>query len=388
VDTRNFTAQMQGDLVETHGNNAEVPVAFVPRPLPPKWDWPGDLWPLLIEARTRLASLDGVGKHLANPEILLHPLQDREAQLSSKLEGTVTDPHQQALFQADPLYPLSDSDPNNAYREVFNYKQALRYRVASDGGETLPLSLRLIKDLHAILLDGVRGSNQRPGEFRTIQNQIGRPPRFVPPPPQFLNQSLSDFEKYLHGGGFVDPLVKAFMAHYQFEAIHPFADGNGRVGRLLLSLCIAEWCRLSGQWLYMSPYFEKKKDLYMDLMFAVSARGNWEDWIRFCLQGVIEQSIDTEKRCDNLLILHRDFHSRLRGGSVRLSGLVDQLFQSPVVSVTRYTHMFGVTYPTARSDLKKLEGLGIVQPLETTSWICYYCRPIYEITYEGTEGGN
>jgi Fic family protein len=339
-----------------------------------------------VEARTRLASLDGVGKHLSNTEILLHPLQDREAQLSSRLEGTITDPHQQALFQADPRYPLSESDPNNAYREVFNYKEALRYRTTSEEGRTLPLSLRLIRELHAILLDGVRGSDQRPGEFRTIQNQIGRPSRFVPPPPMFLNQSLSDFEKYLHQEDSFDPLAKAFLTHYQFETIHPFADGNGRVGRLLLSLCITEWCQLSGQWLYMSPYFEKNKDLYMDLMFSVSARGNWEAWLKFCLEGVIEQSIDTERRCDRLLALHRDFHGRLKGGSVRLSGLVDKLFHSPVMSVMHYTNVFGVTYPTARSDLRKLEGLGIVQPLRDAPWICYYCRPIYDITYESAGG--
>jgi Fic family protein len=355
-------------------------MAFVPDPLPPKWDWPANLWNLLIEARKSLSSLDGTGKHLPNPEIVLNPLQSREAQLSSQLEGTITDPQQQVLFQDDPKYPLSPRDPNNAFREVFNYRRALRLQL--DGSNELPLSLRLIKELHGVLMDGVRGSDQTPGQFRQIQNQIGWPARFVPPPPQLLNETLYSFESYLHAQDLFDPLVRAFLVHYQFETIHPFRDGNGRVGRLLLSLTIKEWCGLSSQWLYMSAFFEKNRNRYMDLLLAVSARGAWEEWIRFCLEGVIVQSIDTEKRCDNLLSLHRDFHGRLKGGSVRLSKLVDRLFSSAVITVNRYKQDFGVTYPTARSDLRRLESVGIIQPLNDMKTITYYCPQIYTITYE------
>jgi Fic family protein len=338
------------------------------------------LWKLLVEARACLAELDGTGKHLPNPEILLQPLQGREAQLSSQLEGTITDPQQQVLFQADPQYPTSERDPANAFREVFNYRRALRLRL--DGRNDLPLSLRLIRELHAVLMDGVRGSDQRPGEFRTIQNQIGWPARFVPPPPEHLAETLDAFEKYLYSDDGFDPLVRAFLAHYQFETIHPFRDGNGRVGRLLLSLTIADWCRLSGQWLYMSAFFERRKKEYMDLLLAVSTDGAWAEWIQFCLEGVVAQSGDTQKRCDKLLALHRDFQSRLKGGSVRLSKLVDDLFFSPVITVKRYKTQFSVTYPTARSDLRKVEALGIVTPLEKMNLITYYCAPIYTITYE------
>jgi Fic family protein len=248
----------------------------------------------------------------------------------------------------------------------------------------LPLSLRLIRELHATLMDGVRGSDQRPGEFRTLQNQIGFPARFVPPPPQHLAKALDDFEKYMHSQDvFCDPLVKAFLAHYQFEAIHPFRDGNGRVGRLLLSWMIAEWCDLSNQWLYMSAFFEKRKKEYMDLMLSVSTQGSWEAWIRFCLEGVVAQSIDAEKRCDKLLKLHRDFHERLKGGALRLSKLVDRLFSVPVITVNQYKKTFGVTYPTARSDLRKLEAAGIVQRLEDDAMaeITYYSHAIYRVTY-------
>ncbi len=363
------------------GESPDVQFAFVPDPLPPKWRWPPRLWKLLLEARTSLASLDGTGKHLPNPEILLRPLQDREAQLSSKLEGTITDPHQQVLFQSDPKYPISESDPTNAFREVFNYRRALRLRL--DGSNDLPLSLRLIRELHSVLLDGVRGSDHRPGEFRIIQNQIGKPARFVPPPPQYLSETLDAFGKYLHAtDDEFDPLVRAFLAHYQFESIHPFGDGNGRVGRLLLSFTTSEWCKLASQWLYMSAFFERNKDQYIDLLLGVSTNANWESWIQFCLEGVIVQSADTEKRCDKLLTLYRDFHKRLKGGSVRLAGLVDSLFETPVISLKTYTKRFAVTYPTAKSDLTKLVQLGILQPSDGMGLITFYCPAIYRVTYD------
>jgi len=383
MDQREFSDKMTGQLVPVLNGPPDASFAFVPNPLPPIWDWPSDLWPLLLEARRSLSSLDGTGKHLPNPEILLQPLQGREAQLSSQLEGTYTDPQKQILFQADPSYPMSKNDPNNAFQEVYNYRRALRLRL--DNSSDLPVSLRLIRELHAILMKGVRGSEQRPGEFRTIQNQIGYPARFVPPPPQHLPGTLDAFEKYMHSTCAFDPLVKAFLTHYQFEAIHPFRDGNGRVGRLLLSWVIADWCLLSSQWLYMSAFFERRKKEYMDLMFNVSTQAAWEPWIRFCLEGVVSQSIDAEKRCDKLLVLHKDFHHRLKGGSVRLSKLVDGLFSSPVISVGRYKKMFSVTYPTARSDLRKLEAAEIVKQLEHMDEITYYCPPIYTITFEDIE---
>src|ERR1700689_1564301 len=182
--------RMTGKLVTLPAGDLKH--AFVPDPLPPKWAWPESLWKPLIEARKSLSSLDGTGKHLPNPEILLHPLQSREAQLSSQLEGTYTDPQQQVLFEADPQYPTSKSDPNNAFQEVYNYRRALRLKL--DGQIDLPLSLRLVKELHAVLMFGVRGSNQRPGEFREIQNQIGFPARFVPPPPTELPRALDALE--------------------------------------------------------------------------------------------------------------------------------------------------------------------------------------------------
>lgn len=379
MDIGDFSSQKAGRLVEVTNGPPDVRIAFVPDPLPPLWQWPQSMWNLLLDARCALAKLDGVGRHLPNPEILLQPLQHREANLSSKLEGTITDPQQQVLFEANPRYPTSAQDPNNAFREVFNYRRALRSTL--DKKDELPLSLRLIRQLHSVLMDGVRGADQTPGEFRKIQNQIGRPARFVPPPPEFLSEVLNSFENYIHSNDQFDPLVRAFLAHYQFEAIHPFRDGNGRVGRLLLSFMITEWCNLSSQWLYMSAFFEKNKDAYMDLLLGVSTKGNWESWVRFCLEGVVAQSIDTEKRCDKLLMLHKDFHSRLKVGSVRLSKLVDKLFWRPVITVVQYQREFEVSYPTARADLKKLARFDIVEDLEYPDLLTYYCPEIYKVTF-------
>jgi Fic family protein len=378
-----FTDGRAGELVRVSGSPG-ITHAFVPAPLPPDWKWPEELWPILMEARTALASLDGVGRYLPNPELLLTPLQNREADRSSSLEGTITDPQQQALFKVEPKYPSSVEDPTNDAREVFNYSRALQIRKTEAGN--LPLSLRLIRALHAVLMDGVRGSDKNPGEFRRLQNQVGRPARYVPPPVESLADQLDAFERYLHTANQLDPLVRAFLAHYQFEAIHPFADGNGRVGRLLLALCIAEWCDLSNQWLYMSAYFDRNKDRYIDLMFRISTHGDWEAWIAFCLQGVVETAADTQTRCERLLTLSKTYRDKLSsiGGSIRLSEIVDDLFDSPVAVVTHVQKKHKVTYPTARSDLKKLADAGILTPFEGTPQISYYCRDILDITYEDT----
>jgi cell filamentation protein, protein adenylyltransferase len=377
LDIQEFTPSKTGVLVPLPNGKADVSHAFVPDALPPEqWPWTEEMWRMLVEARSCLASLDGTGKHLPNPEILLRPLQMREANLSSQLEGTITDPQKQALFQADPRYPTSVTDPANAYREVFNYGRALRLKLQGE----MPLSKRLIRELHSILMDGVRGYQERPGEFRTIQVQIGHPARYVPPPPTYVESLMDDFEKFMNIADSMDPLVRAFLGHYQFEAIHPFRDGNGRVGRLLLALTIAEWCQLSSQWLYMSAFFERRKKEYMDLLLRVSTHGSWDLWVKFCLEGVILQARDTERRCERLLALHRDFHARLpRGGSVRLSAIVDRLFDTPVVTVTNVKSAFQVTYPTARADLAKLEGLGVLRPLPDMPTITYYCDPIFDV---------
>lgn len=379
MDVSAFGPKSPGKLVPVSGVR-DVTHAFSPDPLPPDWTLPAGLWPLLTEARVALADLNGVGRYLPNPDLLLRPLQNREAQKSSRLEGTYTEPEEQMLFELEPELPRDVADPRNARREVSNYARALRLRRQKDDR---PLSWRLTKTLHEVLMDGVRGSDRAPGAFRRLQNQIGRPPRFVPPPANLVPDLLDNFEKYLHADDGLDPLVRAFVAHYQFETIHPFMDGNGRVGRLLLAISIEEWCELSAPWLYMSDFFDRNKDDYIDLMFAVSSRGDWDSWIRFCLEGVVVQAKDTAARCGALIELNRDFHERVNqmGASTRLSALVDELFLNPMVRVTDARDRFDVTYPTARSDLRKLERAGIVRLLEGAPQLTYFSVRILTTIY-------
>lgn len=359
----------------------DLSAAFLPDVLPPSWQWPVDLWPALLEARTALARLDGVGKHLPNPTLLMRPLQRREALRSSSLEGTYTEPEEQVLFDLEPSLPTRETDRENPLREVFNYARALQLR--GSGADRVPLSRLLIRQLHQTLLDGVRGSDQNPGQFRTRQNQIGKPARFVPPPPHLLGDLLENLEHFLQQPRHHDPLVDAFIAHYQFETIHPFMDGNGRVGRLLLALCIEEWCLLSGQWLYMSAYFDRNKDTYMDLLFRVSTEGAWTEWIAFCLRGVKEQAEDAMRRCDRLLALQKDFVQRLaQDGSMKMLALVDSLFVNPAVRVVDAREILGITYPTAKTYLERLEALGILSKRVGVTPASYISRAILDVTYE------
>lgn len=371
-----FSEGASGSLVQAGGGNVEY--AFLPDPLPPAWEWPEHLWPLLRDAHIALASLDGVGRYLPNPDLLLHPLQQREAQQSSRLEGTYTDPEQQMLFQLDPTAPDSEEDPRNEFKEVYNYKRALQLQDSTD----LPLSLRLIRRLHEVLMEDVRGADRQPGQFRQVQNLIGKPPRYVPPPPNRLEQCLDEFEHHIHAEHGFDPLVEAFLLHYQLEAIHPFRDGNGRVGRLLLSIMIADWCDLSHQWLYMSAFFNRHGDEYIDRLYAVSADADWEGWIEFCLNGVIEQAEDTEDRCDRLVELNSEFHNRVEaiGGSHRLGMIVDDLFNQPVVQITTIRDRYDVHYNTAKADVEKLFEAGILAEFADASVRTFAATEIIDAT--------
>lgn len=197
---------------------------------------------------------------------------------------------------------------------------------------------------------------------------------------------MSALEHYLNGPRLFDPLVDAFLVHYQFETIHPFGDGNGRVGRLLLVITIQEWCCLSEQWLYMSAYYDRHKDDYIDRLFAVSARADWTGWIRFCLEGVVSQCIETEIRCERLLRLGKTYRERLQqaGGSGRLNVVVEDLFVSPVVQVATLQKRLNVTYPTAKADLERLASLGILRELAGISPKSYFCPEIFEATFSDT----
>lgn len=363
--------------------NAEYPYAFLPDGLPPKWEFPARLWPLLADAKHQLGILEGIGRNLPNPTILLRPLSDREALRSSRLEGTYVTSKELLLFELEPQEPTSEGTPTNDRWEVLNYRRALLYGTTSE----LPISLRLIRELHRILMLGVRGQDRSPGELRRNQVGIGRPVRFIPPPPERLNECLNPFEAYLHSESGYDPVVDCFLVHYQFETIHPFTDGNGRVGRLLLAIMLQQRCSLSKPWLYMSEFYDRNRDEYIDRLYRVSAEGAWSEWIEFCLEGMLMQTRDTIERCQRLQQTRIEFTRRLSeaGGNVRLNHIVDDIFHSPFIRIADLPKRLGVTYPTAKSDVERLVRVGILAELPDVRPRTYFSPEVYRIAYERME---
>lgn len=374
------------------GSVAEIPqfcgaqYCFQPAPLPPAWPFPNKLWPRLVEAKEQLMLLEGIGRTLPNPALILRPLRDREAILSSRMEGTYATARQLLLYELDPTETTSLDDPRNPHREVANYARALDHAAAS----RMPICLTFIRQLHEILMHGVHRPEVKPGEFRKGQVAIGRQgaaPRFVPPSPERLHDSLGELDAYLHRDHWeYDPLVECFLAHYQFETMHPFLDGNGRVGRLLLTVMVQRLCGMTQPWLHMSEYFEKDHRKYCEQLLRVSTRGAWADWIEYCLAGVADVAKRTIVRCDRLRQLRAEFNARLpQTGAIRLHEIVEQLFRTPVVTVVGLTEELGVTYPTAKSDIKKLQKVNILSELPDHSPKTYYAPEVFAIGYEGLD---
>ncbi len=332
--------------------------AFVPDALPPQdYELDKETWTLLTEAYGRVLELNGACQHLPNPALLILPLQHQEAMTSSKLEGTIATPIE-FLFAG-----FADSDDDDPATDARNYYAALRqgYELLKDGE---PIDRKLMKKLHRTLMrNKARGSEKKPGEFRERQNHIGQTSdtlQFNPPPARQMEICLAELEEYLAGRHDRNhALVQAFLAHYQFETIHPFYDGNGRVGRLILSLCIWKWLDLSLPWLYMSEYFYKTKPQYKRHLFNISALSEWDEWIRYCLQGVVQQASNSINRIEKLNSL-RIKYKRLVRGQKRLNEIVEELFAHPAIRYTGIAKRFNIHYATARSDVTKLEKLGIV----------------------------
>lgn len=382
MDPSAFSAASPGSLVRiARDANTGNENAFVPDPLPPQWELPSRLWPLLAEAKQELGILEGVGRSLPNPGILLRPIEDREAIKSSRLEGTYVTATELLVFEMQPKESKSEDDPANLHREVLNYRRALHEGINS----ALPISLRLTKDLHRTLMLGVRGRDKTPGEFRKGPVAIGSNHRFVPPPPDQVPTCLDALEKHIHTKNCRhDCLVNCFLVHYQFETIHPFSDGNGRVGRLLLAMMLKTFCHLSKPWLYLSEYYEKHRDEYSQRLFDVSAKGDWNGWIEFCLQGTVQQARNTILRCDRLREIKDRFLKRTQevGGSVRLTQIVEDVFYSPFVRITELKRKLGVSYPTAQADVDRLRQAGILQELPNISPKTYYAPEVFGVAYE------
>ena len=279
----------------------------------------------------------------------------------------------------EPRDPEPGEKQVNDWREVFNYRLALDKAIASE----LPLSLRLIREMHQNLLTGVRGNDKAPGDFRRIQVAIGSNHRFVPPPADVLPECLKHFEISMHTKSPYDPLVDCYLTHYQFETIHPFMDGNGRVGRLLLAVMMQKKCSLSKPWLYLSEYFEKHRDEYFQRLFEVSTAARWAEWAEFCIRGTIAQASSAIDRCDKLRAIRENYLQRLAdvGGNVRLNQIVENLFYSPYVQVTDVVTRLNVTYPTAKADLDRMVKAKILKHLPNAHQKTYYAPEVFDAAF-------
>lgn len=341
--------------------------AYVPRPLPPSP--PLDLARLLprIEAANQaLGRLDGITAILPAPPLFIYMYLRKEALLSSQIEGTQSSLSDLLLFEHDelPMVPLDD------VREVSNYVAAINHGLARLRNG-FPLSLRLIREIHEILLAKGRGASKEPGEFRRSQNWIGgtRPGNalFVPPPPDELADCLSDFEKYLHATDVHPVLIRAALAHVQFETIHPFLDGNGRLGRLLITLLLVEAGALREPVLYLSLYLKTHRQAYYDLLQGVRERGDWEAWLAFFLDGVTETATQAVEAARQLMALFEGDRKRITDlGRPATSALrVHEMLQrSPFLTVAGASQELSLSVPTVQKAIDHLRDLGIVR--ETT----------------------
>lgn len=366
MDSDQFTEQAPGKLIPTLGGA----VAFVPAPLQAALDISPSAVRLLDQASSALGTLSGVGRLLPNPHVLISPYLRREAVLSSRIEGTqstIADVYAAEAGQTELFPDAADVG------EVQNYVRAHEFglhRLAD-----LPLSLRLIRELHEHLMQGVRGADQTPGRFRRSQNFIAPPGTaiadaiYVPPPPPEMKQGLDDLERFLHDRT-LPPLVQAALVHYQFEAIHPFRDGNGRVGRLLVSLFLCERDLLPQPLLYLSAYFERTRTDYYDLLMRVSTHGDWDAWMRYFLEGVRIQAVEAVEDTQRLLALREHYRSSLIASKARPTAvqLLDRLFVNPFITAKEVATRLDVSDPTARAAISDLLEHGLLVEVSGRKW--------------------
>ena len=334
---------------------------FVPPPLPPKFDFTVRLVGILSEADRLIGNLAGEGGRLPNPHVLIRPFIRREAVLSSRIEGTQATLGELLAAEAGAAVARSPDD----LREVGNYVAALEHGINRLG--ELPLCVRLIRELHKKLMTDVRGDQAAPGQFRTIQNWIGPPgstpatATFVPPPPRELEPLLAAWERFLHESE-LPPLITIALAHYQFEAIHPFLDGNGRVGRLLIPLFLIERKILPTPLLYLSAFFEATRRDYYDGLRQVSERGEWTPWLEYFLTGVARMAEDALGRASRINGILAQWQRAVAGDSTNTPlRIIELLGANPFISIKAAAEKLQVAYTTAQRAMRRLESLNIVK---------------------------
>lgn len=376
MNPSDFHAPEAGRVVRVaHGG-----YAFVPAPLPPAINYTADLVRQLSRADQALSELSGLGRHLPNLHLLIAPYVKREAVLSSRIEGTRTNMDE---LLRDEIENQGEESDDSDVREVRNYVAALEHGIKRL--DKLPLSLRLVRELHQHLMSGVRGDTATPGEFRRSQNWIGRAgstmmtATYVPPPPHEMMEALGQWERFLHEREAMPDLVQCALMHEQFEAIHPFLDGNGRVGRLLITLFLIERGRLSQPLLYLSEYIERHRQDYYELLQRVRTHGDWNAWLAFFLAGVAETATKAVAQAGRLMDLREESRARLKA-SPRALELLDELFTNPYITVTRAAAVLKVSNPTARQAVVTLEKAGMLEEVSGRTWgKLYLARPIMQV---------
>ncbi|NPV42309.1 MAG: Fic family protein [Anaerolineae bacterium] len=343
-------------------------LAFIPSPLPPAIKYTSEVVLSLSRADAALSELSGLGKYLPNPHLLTNAYIRREAVLSSRIEGTRAGLSDMWLEEFDPKEKES-KDPD--LNEVKNYVVAMEFGIQRL--IELPLSLRLIREIHEKLMKGVRGDHATPGEFRRSQNWIGPAgstlsnATYVPPPPEEMKACLANWEDYLQNRNQFPELIQCALLHEQFEAIHPFLDGNGRVGRLLITLFLIERGRLTQPLLYLSSYFESHRQEYYTYLQKVKTDGDWNNWILFFLNGVTETAQQAARQANQITALREKYLKELRE-TPKAVALIDPLFQNPYMTIARATQLLNITHPTARQVIKVLEDAGVLQEVTGREW--------------------
>lgn len=374
MNPSDFRDPSAGRVIQAPGGYA----AFVPAPLPPDLAYDSALVLLLSRADAALSELSGLGRQLPNPHLLIAPYVRREAVLSSRIEGTRASLSDLLLDEAEP-----ERSGDGDVREVRNYVAALEHGL--ERLRELPLSLRLVRELHEHLMQGVRGDQATPGEFRRSQNWIGpagstpATAPYVPPPPDAMMDCLASWEEFLHARERLPDLIQCALMHEQFEAIHPFLDGNGRVGRLLITLFLVERGRLSQPLLYLSDYIEAHRQEYYDRLQRVRTEGDWSAWLRFFLAGVEETARSAIRQASRLMDLRESYRQRLSRKPNALR-LLDELFVNPYLTAARAAQVLNVSNPTARQAIALLQGEGLLAEMTGRSWRrIYLARPILEV---------
>jgi Fic family protein len=362
VNPENFRSTSAGQVLR-HPNGYWT---FIPAPLPPELSWSPTLVSSLAQAERNLGKLASLGGALPSPYLLVRPFIHREAVLSSRIEGTRASLEDLYIFET---VQLSFIETASDVREVFNYVRALDYALVRL--KTLPVSLRLIREMHGVLMEGVSGERLTPGEFRLTQNWIGAAGStlanapYVPPPVDEMHPALNQLEKFIHASSELPALVRLGLIHYQFEAVHPFLDGNGRIGRLLVILLLCEWGLLPQPLLYLSAYFEANRQEYYDRLMGVSQSGDWDGWLKFFLLGVSAQSLDAFSRISGLQNLRSAYQARLQSerAAGRLLQTLDVLFEHPILNVRQVETALGVQYKVAQRYVNKFVELGILREI-------------------------